>query len=238
MVTNRIAMTIDLLRQTLERAQRFEQQGKKLSEIDTQALLVEPILQVAGYDIYDPFVVKRASRNNFSEEFDVQVYEGSTFKIAIEVKSLSATEYNTNQLTLKNHSVGKLSEYCSTPRRNIKKSQLRWEETGGTTACKHSLNCSAYSSNEPNQCCANARKKFLGIGGDGLGQLRAYCLSFSHFQKGITTAVLTNGEEWTILGGDFTNDPCSPLRTEQQIILGKITDDNFLDRLMTALRSS
>lgn len=63
---------------------------KKLSEIDTQVIFVEPILWVAGYDIFDPNIVKRASRDPKSKSpFDISVFKGENIFLPIEVKKVS-----------------------------------------------------------------------------------------------------------------------------------------------------
>ncbi|MEM4406595.1 MAG: hypothetical protein QXS68_06070 [Candidatus Methanomethylicaceae archaeon] len=122
---------------------------RKLSEIDTQVLLVEPILYLAGYDIYDPYIVKRASRSRKSQEFDIEVYKGHILLLAIEVKALSSNEFNINS----DRGVGALKE-----------------EEG----------------------------KWKNYGGDGVGQLRAYCLNRRNKVLCCTTPILTNGQRWAL----------------------------------------
>lgn len=95
----------------LKRIQEYEKRGNKISEIDTQTLLVEPVLCLAGYDIYNPFIVKRASRNARhifgSGEFDIEVYKNGNLFLAIEVKSFSSEEFNINKI---NNEIGKLEQ--------------------------------------------------------------------------------------------------------------------------------
>ena len=84
-----------------------------LSEIDTQILLVEPVLKIAGWDIYNPLVVKRASRSAYKQEFDIEMYASQEnpprVKIAIECKSLGSAEFNAHKLDSRN-GVGQLSQ--------------------------------------------------------------------------------------------------------------------------------
>lgn len=59
----------------IKKIEKYEDEhGKKISEADTQSLLVEPVLELAGYCVLDPNVVKRASRaGKGSQEFDSEV---------------------------------------------------------------------------------------------------------------------------------------------------------------------
>ena len=70
----------------------------KLSEIDTQVLLIEPVLKIAGWDCNSYEQVRRAHRRGHGPkmEFDIEVYSpknNSLVTIAIECKSLN-TPYN------------------------------------------------------------------------------------------------------------------------------------------------
>ncbi len=84
-----------------------------LSEIDTQILLVEPILQLAGWDLYNPSFIKRASRSKSKPSFDLEAYEyrdeSETVFLAIECKSLNSREFNYRKLPSK-RGVGKLTQ--------------------------------------------------------------------------------------------------------------------------------
>lgn len=146
------------IRCVLKQAEEYETREKKLSEIDTQVLLVEPILCIAGYDIYNPRIVKRASRNPQSKEFDIEVYKRNKLFLAIEVKALSSNEFNINS----QNNIGAL-----------KKKNCKW------------------TNNE----------------GDGVGQIRAYCLNLGY--RKINTApipILTNGLEWAIFHNHFLDE--------------------------------
>jgi len=89
-----------------KRCEKYEKNNGQLSEIDTQILLIEPILCLAGYDIYNPYVVKRASRSKQSQEFDIEVYKNGKLFLAIEVKRISSSEFNIDKI---NKGIGKLS---------------------------------------------------------------------------------------------------------------------------------
>ena len=84
-----------------------------LSEIDTQVLLVEPVLQLAEWDIHDPKIVKRASRNTLKHEFDIETYlnmdSKTSVRLALECKSLSSAEFNIKKISSK-AGVGKLTQ--------------------------------------------------------------------------------------------------------------------------------
>lgn len=45
----------------------------ELSEIDTQILFIEPVIEISGWDIKDPTQVKRASRSTKKHEFDIEI---------------------------------------------------------------------------------------------------------------------------------------------------------------------
>lgn len=84
-----------------------------LSEIDTQVLLVEPVLQLAGWDIGNPKVVKRSDRNPSKHQFDIETYLNTDAKefmrLAIECKSLSTVEFNIKNISSM-AGVGKLTQ--------------------------------------------------------------------------------------------------------------------------------
>lgn len=172
----------------LKEANKFDdtidKKRNKLSETDTQVLLVEPVLSLAGYNIMNPYIIKRASRSRSANEFDIEVSVNGSLKIAIEVKSLSSKEYNVN-----NRMAGRLFR------------------------------------------CRNASNKYSNRNGDGVGQLRAYCLNFPHFKKNKTVAVLTNGEEWTIFNNDFTDNPCFSIQSNQ-MVKAKISDEGKFEKII------
>ena len=89
--------------------EEYEENGKRLSEIDTQILLVEPVLCHAGYDIFNPYIVKRASRSPQSQEFDIEVYKNGNLFLAIEVKSFNSSEFNIRKFNAGNR-IGALSK--------------------------------------------------------------------------------------------------------------------------------
>ena len=132
-----------------------ENYSKKISETDTQILLVEPVLSLAGYDIYDPKIVKRASRGKNTREFDIEIYKNGKLFLAIEVKSLGSSEFNIDKILEESSksNVGKLTKQNS-----------RWTNSSG----------------------------------DGVGQLRAYCVNWPSKVNNDTIPVLTNGEKWVL----------------------------------------
>lgn len=110
---------------TIDRVKEYESlNSRKLSEIDTQVIIVELVLLSSGYDIYDPYVIKRASRNPQAQNFDIEVYQNNRLLLAIEVKALSSCEFNIYQQSGKlfknnhkwqnkaNDGVGQLRAYC------------------------------------------------------------------------------------------------------------------------------
>lgn len=71
----------------------------KISEIDTQVILVEEVLKVAGYDTLDINQVRRADRSATGKHFDIEVYgDNGTLLLAIEVKSLGSNEFNIDRV--------------------------------------------------------------------------------------------------------------------------------------------
>jgi hypothetical protein len=216
---------------TLTEAQTFEKTGKIISEIDTQVILVELVLSLAGHAVKNPFFIKRSSRSRIGNEFDIEVYANGRLKIAIEVKGLSSKEYN-----IDNSGAGQLFEYCSAYKgddKSPKACELKWSETGGARTCKYHADCKNYSANNT---CTKAVEKFGNVNQDGLGQLRAYCLNFAHYEAKTTMAVLTNGEEWVIFGRDFTENPFSPIQKPQIEARKKITDSAFCKEIINKLK--
>ena len=60
----------------IKKFEDYEKDGKKISEADTQTVLVESVIDLVGYCVIDPNVVKRASRaGKGSQEFDLEVYK-------------------------------------------------------------------------------------------------------------------------------------------------------------------
>ena len=215
----------------LHKALSYEKSGRKISEIDTQVILVEPMLSLAGHHTNNPSSVKRSSRSSKGGEFDIEVYRNAKLKIAVEVKSLSSNEYNIN-----NSNVGELFEFCAEYKdtgKGKKTIELKWPDTGSASICKYHADCKNYSGN--NQC-KNAKKKIGNYPSDGVGQLRAYCLNFTNFIKNMTMAVLTNGEEWVIFSSDFTDNPFLSIQDKQVMSKAKITDEDFYKSIINKLK--
>ncbi|MBI4351839.1 MAG: hypothetical protein HY550_10390 [Elusimicrobia bacterium] len=78
-------------------------QDRHLSEIDTQVLLVEPILKISGWDLLNYDQIHRASRNPRAQEFDIEIYSSSNLPrhltFAIECKALKSAWFNINKLS-------------------------------------------------------------------------------------------------------------------------------------------
>ena len=169
---------------------RCEENGT-LSENDTQALLVEPVLCLAGYNIYNPSIIKRASRASSRQEFDVEVYKNGKLFIAIEVKSLSSKEFNISKI---NNGIGALSQQ-----------QGQW-------------------TNEP---------------GDGVGQLRAYCVNWSSKINNGTIPVITNGKEWVLFNlSAFVNNLNQNISSSMILGQAEITDDNFFETIIKKIKNT
>jgi len=83
----------------------------RLSEIDTQVIFVEPVLELAGWTLKNPLEIRRASRDNVTPHFDIEAYllrdEGYVFKLALECKSIESAECNLNKF-LNNEEIGSL----------------------------------------------------------------------------------------------------------------------------------
>lgn len=93
---NKILSNLDYLTNLAKNTKK--KLDRTISEIDTQIFLVEPIFMLSGFDIYDPGVIKRASRSSKSSEFDISIYEDGKLLFGIEVKSLSSNEMQFKKL--------------------------------------------------------------------------------------------------------------------------------------------
>jgi hypothetical protein len=83
--------THDKLAAILSRAKAMsDEKNRRWSEIDTQVLLIEPVLDLAGWNLLDYKQVRRVSRAKNGQEFDIGLYgpDPDHVKIAIECKSL------------------------------------------------------------------------------------------------------------------------------------------------------
>ncbi len=136
--TENIKMELGNILYNINKAKEFEDDSKnkednrKLSEIDTQVLLVEPVLKFAGYELEKPFIIKRASRNNTIVQFDIEVYdEKGDLKIGIEVKSLSSSEFNIQQINDSIKKIGIIEEklFYKKNGKFIKTKKNKWTNT-------------------------------------------------------------------------------------------------------------
>lgn len=133
------------IRSNLCKARLYERSGREISEIDTQVILVEPVLSLARYHTNNLFSVKRSSRSSKGGEFDIEVYKNDKLKIAVEVKRLSSDEYN-----IINPKVGEVFEFCAAYKDNGKRKkpfELKWPDTGSASICKYHADCRNYSGN-------------------------------------------------------------------------------------------
>ncbi len=128
-----------------------------LSEVDTQVLFIEPVIELSGWNIKDPTQVKRASRSTKKQEFDIEIYSSkgppSKLHAAFEYKSISSHEFNIDKINSRN-GIGQLTQ-----KQKKRDQSLYWANKSG----------------------------------DGTGQLRAYCVNYSHFNEDSDIPILTNG---------------------------------------------
>jgi len=193
---------ISKVRKILDEARRYERERRcklskgdtsesncKLSEGDTSAILVEPILCLAGYNIYSPFSVKRASSSPTARAFDIEAYKDDHLFLAIEVKALSSDEFN----------IGKLEEGIGKLRKGKEKG--------------HWCNCS----------------------GDGVGQLRAYCLNWKN-KLADAIPILTNGERWVLFDlQKFRQRPEDPIKGDAIVANCSIEDNEFGEEVISKM---
>ena len=186
-----MCVSMDKLIKIVKLIEEFKRSDSSLSEIDTQFLLVEPVLWLAGYDIYNPYIVRRASRSPHSK-FDIEVYKNGKLFLVIEVKSFSSSEFNIDK---QDSEIGKL----------IKK-------------------CVSYT-NRP---------------GDGVGQLRLYCLNDSRCKNdNDIIPILTNGKEWVLFDIQlFRNNPESPINSKMIIGRAKVTDEDFYEKIIKKIKNT
>jgi hypothetical protein len=108
-------------------------QNNGLSEIDTQVLLIEPVFQLAGWNIYNHQEIRRANRNGRvkgAPQFDVEIYGADQqLKFAVECKALNSGEFNIDKLASKK-GIGKLirelKDRTFRERQGDGVGQLRW----------------------------------------------------------------------------------------------------------------
>ena len=115
-------MSIAKIRARLDRIKRC---SRTLSEIDTQVLLIEPVLQLAGWDVGDPNCIRRASRDPREEAFDIEACLGApnndnSLRLAIECKSIYSEEFNFSKVCSR-AKVGKLKQATDDRWVNIQK---------------------------------------------------------------------------------------------------------------------
>ncbi len=170
-----------------------------LSEIDTQVLFIEPVLELAGWNIKDPTQVKRASRSTRKQEFDIEIYSSneppSKLHAALECKSISSHEFNIDKINNRN-GIGQLTQ-----KQKKSDQSLYWANKSG----------------------------------DGTGQLRAYCINYSHFNEDSDVPILTNGFDWVIfenthyLNGESLSDK---ITTDHIKARSNINNDDFEDEII------
>lgn len=205
----------------LRRSEDYNNNGQKtISEIDTQAILVEPVLYLAGYDIANPQIIKRADRGSKVVQFDIEVYDSNgNLKIGIEVKSLNSNEFNINnqfEISGAKNKSGNLGLRCENFYDKLNKRNRNKIIYDG-----RAWECNACSSTSP---CNNDKLEFCNYNKDGIGQLRAYCIKYfnqtpfrkeqlpdklSEINKNVLSfmPILTNGQKWVIFKKDFIREP-------------------------------
>ena len=104
-------MSIDKVLEELGRRLRHVK-DRKLSEIDTQVLLIEPVLKIAGWNVLNHDLVHRASRSPRAQEFDIEIYSSpdrpQQVSFAIECKALQSGWFNIDKMSTKD--IGQLAK--------------------------------------------------------------------------------------------------------------------------------
>ena len=177
----------------------------ELSEIDTQILFIEPVIQISAWNIKDPTQVKRASRSTKKQEFDIEIYReiGPPRKLhaAFECKSISSHEFNIDKINSRN-GIGQLTQ-----KQRESDQSLYWVNKSG----------------------------------DGTGQLRAYCINYSHFNEDTDIPILTNGFDWVVFDNScfLEEKSLSNKITEDHIkARGNINDTDFEEKIIKMLKKT
>jgi len=235
----------------LKKCEAYNKGSKKLSEIDTQVLLVDPILCLAGYDISNPKVVKRADRGSKKEQFDVEVYSSNEdLMIAIEVKALKSNEFNISdqfQIQDRAGNSGNLAICC----KNFEKSGEKKKRTQIYNG--NAWDCGLCKSTAQ---CANDELYFCNYHSDGVGQLRAYCINYLNktlFRKEQLTVkiseikfkpvrfipILTNGRKWVIFKKNFVRAPFEKIIIQDHAeAYADLEDTDFFQKIIKKLRKT
>ena len=179
-------------------ADKARSMGKKASELDTQCILVEPILEFAGYDVRNPEEIKRA----VFRKPDIILNKGDKILI-IETKSIGSSEFNLEISENKSEGKPKLEW------KNNKKGEL---------------------SNESSE----------NYNGDGVGQLRRYCMNFKEGNKNenkekTIIPILTNGVVWVLFELDkFTENPNEAVDLDETVKSFETIEnaDNFIEKVI------
>ncbi len=106
--------------------------ARKISEIDTQIFLIEPILNLAGWALLDPNVVRRSGPTK--QGFDIELYKNNELAIALECKAVSSSEFNISNLgtvgglggdfiNYPNDGIGQIRSYCYFERSHFSKNK-------------------------------------------------------------------------------------------------------------------
>lgn len=197
------------VRNNLKLIEEFENlTQKKVSEIDTQILLIEPILSLAGYDIYNPFIVKRASRASNVKQFDIEVYQNETIKLVVEIKSFSSNEFNIYDVL--NNPMQEKGVYKHTNDK-IKIGTIKKYNENGKLIWRHCL-------------------------ADGVGQLKAYLNNYG-FANNKPIPILTNGRTWVIFSEnfyDFKNQKFNP--SLEVLTIKNLEENDFYDAIIPKIK--
>ena len=116
-------MRIDEIRTLRDELKRIDDEKRTISEIDTQIFLIEPVLQLAGWDLCSPNIVKRTSRSYKKQEFDIELYKDDYLRVAIECKAIGSNEFNIKKIgtcgklkedfsNLPGDGIGQMRSYC------------------------------------------------------------------------------------------------------------------------------
>lgn len=98
----------EALRTMSERALAHRSSGKRLSEADTKAALIEPVLAALGWDVQDPDQVRREYRGPSGKQnpVDYALFSGSGVQLYVEAKALSESLTDVKVIS-------QLISYCS-----------------------------------------------------------------------------------------------------------------------------
>jgi len=93
------------LKELIAFCSRIRDATPALSEIDTQVLLIEPVLALAGWSVHDVSQTRRANRSARKQSFDIEMRvdaQSTWIDLALECKAVRSPEYNIEKMTTGN----------------------------------------------------------------------------------------------------------------------------------------